>query len=353
MSKPEAPPPYTNRHLEDDASYIQPPQQAGDEPVYFEDAAPRGWTVIINKRRWNDGHKIFVSKDAAEKYETFRESSNEHILELQRNGIGMPLLKTDLPFSPFSSKFLTFSKYIPNKDGRFDDSKDFHVYCDVRRSIHRGYNTYVFNFIPDPDSPDQNFQIFMFAHSTYPICDYKYKGQVHRWVDVSSQAKSKSYNEIKYAFKHTVLNPGQPSLVDNWDGCSNKLDKTKPNPFLKSMFKLKLTTGLRLPKPEYFGKHCPAFLGEQRARFRTGYGQVKIDDLYSTDPNVNYESVLSMHDDALVLVCVATVLKKQKDNDEDARTNGSYGFGTAGVNTMDAVNTVGAVNTMAAGSYEC
>ena len=345
MSRQQAPPPYTNRHPEDEISYSQPPQVVGDEPVYFEDAAPRGWCVTINNRRWSDGYKIFVSKDAAEKYKAFKKSSNEHILDLQRNGIGMPLLKTDLPFSPFSSKFLTFSKYVPNREGRFDDSKDFHVYCDVRKFIHRGYNTYVFNFIPDPNSPNKNFQIFMFAHSTYPICDYRYKGQVHRWVDESSQTKFQSYNQVKYGFKHTVLNPGQPSLVDNWDGCSDKLDKTKPNPFLKSMFKVKLTTGLRLPKPEYYGNHCTAILGEADSHFKTGYGQVKIDDLYSTDPNVNYESALSMHEDASVLVCIAAVLKRQKDTEEERRRN-RRGRNRSNANNINTMNTINIMNSV-------
>ncbi|KAI5970563.1 hypothetical protein CANMA_000472, partial [Candida margitis] len=105
--------------------------------------------------------------------------------------------------------------------------------------------------------------------------------------------------------------------VDNWDGRTDKLEKSKPNPYLKSLFKLKLSFSSRLPKPEYYGERCSAILGEAESYFKLGYGEVKIDDLYNPDPNIDYESVLSMHEDALVLVCVATVLKRQKDIEEE------------------------------------
>lgn len=318
MGKPEVPPEYTNRPY-NELSYDQPPPIVGDEPVYFESAAPRGWSVTINNRFWTDGFRIFVSKDSAEKFKAFKNNSNMHIIDLQRQGIGIPLFKAIDPLNPVTTKFLTFRKYVPNQTGRFDIDKDFYVYCQVRKKYHIGYNSYVFDFTPDPNSSKANFQIVMFSHSTLPINDYVYKGEVHRWIDESFRRKFKSYFQVKFGFKHSVLRSGQPSLVDSWDGRTDKLDKNKPNPYLKSLFKMKLSPSARLPKPEYYGERCTAILGEAESYFHLGYGEVRIDDLYNPDPDVDYESVLSMHDDALVLVCVATVLKRQKDIEEDAR----------------------------------
>ncbi|KAG5418096.1 hypothetical protein I9W82_004425 [Candida metapsilosis] len=327
MSHPDAPPAYTTSPLESNSNYDQPPPQippralprVGNEPVYFEDAAPRGWTISINKRKWGDGYTIFVSKDAAEKYKAFKKSSNEHVLDLQRNGIGIPLLKAETPFNPYTPKYLTFSRNVPNDEGSFDSDKAMSVFCQVRKFSFRGYDTFIFDFTPDPKTPKVNFQIFMFVHSTIPIYDYKYKGDVHRWVDESNQIKSDSNSKVKYAFKHSILKQWQPSLVDSWDGYSNGLDEKKHNPYLKSLFAMKLKPDLKLPKQQYYGDNCTAILEETDSD--SGNGEVKIDDLYSTDPNINYESVLSVHVDALVLVCVATVLKRQKENDEDKRRN--------------------------------
>ncbi|KAI5963874.1 hypothetical protein KGF57_001204 [Candida theae] len=318
MGKPEAPPAYTNTTIPE-TEYTQRPPVVGDEPVYFEDAAPRGWSVTINNRLWTDGFRIFVSKDAAEKFDAFKNNQNMHVVDLQRKGIGIPLFKAVNHINPVTTKFLTFRRYVPNQTGKFDIDKDFYIYCQVRKKYHVGYNTYVFDFTPDSLSSKANFQIVMFAHSTLPICDYVYKGEVHRWIDESYRTKFKTYFQVKFGYKHSILRRGQPSLVDSWDGRTDKLDKEKTNPYLKSLFKMKLNPKARLPKPEYYGERCTAILGEAESYFKLGYGEVKIDDLYNPDPNVDYESVLSMHQDALVLVCVATVLKRQKDIEEDAR----------------------------------
>ncbi|KAI5970565.1 hypothetical protein CANMA_000384 [Candida margitis] len=298
MGKPEAPPTYTNRSS-DMVSHEQLPQLVKNEPTYFENASSIGWSVTINNRFWSDGFRIFVSKDSAEKFKAFKNNPNEHITDT----------------------FLIFRKYAPKEHGSFNIDKDYFTYCEVRKKYHMGYNTLVFDFTPDPNSPKTNFQIVMFDHSILPICDYVYKGQVHRWVDESYTRKFKSCCQVKFGFKHSILRPGQPSLIDNWDGHSYKLEKTKPNPYIGSSFKMWFRPKARVPKPEYYGKKCLATLGEEEWGFKLGYGEVKIDDSYNTDPNIDYESVLSMHEDALVLVCVATVLKKQKKIEEDARNS--------------------------------
>ncbi|KAI5955249.1 hypothetical protein KGF54_001810 [Candida jiufengensis] len=322
MIKKDPPPSYTNKSTYFIDKKDQPPpfeeHILGDEPVYFKDASTRGWTVVINNRSWTDNFRIFVSKDSSEKFDAFKNNTTDsNVMDLKRQGVGIPLLKVLVPHNPITTKFLTFRRYYPNPDGPFDIDKHFYEFCTVKKHYHIGYDSYVFDFKPDKDTDKGNFQITMFSHSRFPVHDYMYNGERHRWIDETFIDYFKKLFQVKFGFKHTILVPDQPSLCDNWDGKSHKLDKTKENPFLASFLKQKFNFKTRVPKPEYYGTRCSAILGEPEAYFKLGFAEVRIDDLYNTESDVNYDSILSINQDALVLICIATVLKRQKDIIED------------------------------------
>lgn len=354
MSKQDSPPDYTNRasdnynpHETDNSippaftpnslevhpppfslsSPPPPPPPPPDQhnfhvPAYFQNQITPAWTIVINNRFWTDGFRIFVSEDASNKFDAFKKSKNPEIIQLQEQGIGVPLFKAITSYIPLATKFITFRRYVPTNLHPFDIDKDYYDYCIVKRKLHVGYDSYIFEFTPDPKQPKLNFQVILFSHSVLPIHDYIYKGERHRWIDESNLRRFKELWQVKYGFKHTYLIDGQPALTDNWDGQSDKLNKNKKNPYLDNFFKMKFSILSRYPKPEYYGPHCTDTLGEAEAFFKLGYAELKIDDLgkgYSQNDDVNYESIFSIPEEELVTICIATVLKRQKDIEEEKK----------------------------------
>lgn len=322
------PPPFTTHPIE-----VHPPPFSSSTspnirvPAYFQNQTTSGWTIVINNRFWTDGFRIFVSEDASNKFDAFKKSKNPEIIQLQEQGIGVPLFKAVTSYIPLATKFITFRRYVPTNLHPFDIDKDYYDYCIVKRKLHVGYDSYIFEFTPDPKQPKLNFQVILFSHSILPIHDYIYKGERHRWIDESNLRGFKARWQVKYGFKHTYLIDGQPALTDNWDGKSDKLNKDKKNPYLDNFLKMKLSVLSRFPKQEYYGPHCTDTLGEAEAFFKLGYAELKIDDLGRGIPegddvngvDVNYESIFSIPEDELVTICIATVLKRQKDIEEEKK----------------------------------
>lgn len=324
----DAPPSYTNDSPSYSAVQVSEKKESYREPVYFQSASPQGWTVIITNKFWTDGFQIFISRDSYEKYNVFRKSQNQDIPVIQQQGVGIPLFKVINTFFSIGTTFLTFRKYCPpplDSQGvpqRFDPKRDYHEFCIVKKRFHVGYDSYIFEFHPDPyDLKKRNFTFTMFSHSVLPIHDYIYKDERHRWIDESRMEEIVSLWQVKYGFKHTVLRPDQPSMCDNWDGQNDKLVKSTPNPLLNGLWKKKLSVRAHYPELSQYGQHCSAILGEAANWFQLGYAEVKVDDIYNNlnGNNVNYESILSVNEDALVMICVATVLKRQKDIVEDRK----------------------------------
>ena len=89
---------------------------------------------------------------------------------------------------------------------------------------------------------------------------------------------------------------------------------------------MKFSVLSRFPKQEYYGPHC-RYIGRSRSFFKLGYAELKIDDLGRGIPegdddngdDVNYESIFSIPEDELVTICIATVLKRQKDIEEEKK----------------------------------
>lgn len=335
--KLDIPPEYTCRSLdtnEKDEDELPPDfssLQHHELPAYFQETKNPGWIIVINNRFWVDGFRIFVSLDAAYKFDIFKKNKTPEIVDLQEQGFGIPIFKAITPNTPLSTKFLTFRRYIPTNLHPFDVDKDYYDYCTVKKSIHVGYDTFTFEFRPDPKIPKSNFTIKMFSHSQLPINDYIYKGRKNRWIDETHGTGFRKRWSMKFGLKHTVLQPDQIALTDNWDGKSDKLNKEiKKNPYLEGYLKKMFSMSARLPKPEYYGHLCSNTLGETEHYFKTGYAELKIDDIGNPNSSVNYETIFSLTDDHLVSICIAAVLKRQKDIEEERKRSSGGGGGGGG-----------------------
>ncbi|RCK59072.1 hypothetical protein Cantr_07390 [Candida viswanathii] len=335
--KSDIPPEYTNRpgkkddcndldDLPPDFSTLEHPHQL---PAYFQTMPTvPGWTIVINNRFWVDGFRIFISLDSARKFSAFKNSANPDVISLQEQGFGVPVFKAITNSVPFLSKYITFRKYTPTNLRPFDVDRDYFEFCVVRRYAHVGYDTYVFEFHPDLGDKTREFTLMMFSHSQLPIHDYLYKGVKHRWVDETHGKGFRKRWSMKFGFKHTILDPAQPALTDNWDGKSDKLDKEKKkNAYLGGYLRNMFSVSAKYAKAEYYGPLCSDTLGEEEHYFTRGFAELRVDDVGNPDLNVNYETIFSLKEDDLVSICVATVLKRQKDIEEQNRRSSNGGGG--------------------------
>ncbi|KAI5955253.1 hypothetical protein KGF54_001814 [Candida jiufengensis] len=300
-SKPEPP------------SYYHPP--VGKIPFYFQEVPLKNWSIVINTRYYKDG-LVFVGNRSINKYELCKTKKNDpQVIKLQQQGIGIPLFKVEVSSNPLSSKYLIIKRHLPDPQTSFDIDKNYYDYCIVKKFSQTGYTSFVLNIKPDPTNDKTNFQITLFSHTTFPIYDYNYKGQRLRWIEESGKPFFYRLNQVKYGLKHTILSPEQPSLCDNWDGIGNKLNN-KPNPLLKSYIKSKIHPDSDAVKPEYYGTTNNAVFGEAQVEFelgKLGLAELLINDIYNTNSNVDYDSLFSLNEECLIMICMASVLKKVKD----------------------------------------
>ncbi|KAG7666005.1 uncharacterized protein J8A68_000435 [[Candida] subhashii] len=324
MKEKESLPSY-NESIEQD----QPPPPVGSQPLYFSNLSPQGWSFVINNAFFGGRYTIFVSKDASDKWNVFKKNNTPEVKDLQAQGYGIPLLKGICPLNPFTTKFLTFKRYLPTADHPFDVEKDHYEFCVVNVNQHFGYKTFIFHFRPDPEQRKLDFELMVFMHSGLPIVDYIYKGEKHRWIDETAGHGFRMQWQVKFGFKHCVLSENQPSLTDNWDGVNHKLNKS-PNPLIEgtiaTLFSMSSRWSSRFPKNEYYGEGRGVF-GEAEPFFKLGHAELNVDDIYNQSASVDYESIFSVNQDVLVDVCVATVLKRQRDIDEESRHHSSSGGG--------------------------
>ncbi|EER35556.1 predicted protein [Candida tropicalis MYA-3404] len=291
-------------------------------PSYAQTRKNSGWSIVIKNRLLIDGYRIFVSDDAAKKYKAFKKNKNRENLALQQQGYGVPLFKVVRSFVPFSKKFLTFRRYIPSNLHAFEENSDMYDYCSVAKTSHLGYDSYIFEFVPDPTMPWLNFRVVMFSHSILPISDYFFRGRKHRWIDESSLLSSNTKQEgFTGGFRHTILSPHQVSLTDNWDGMGDVLSREIVNPYLSDDFdrysSLPLGStnigGQGNLKPEYYGRNFSRIHRIVQPTVTTTSNEVRIGDVNNRRDDVNYETIFSVDEEELVMICMATTLKRQKD----------------------------------------
>lgn len=285
--------------------------------------AAKSYKMVIANQCWSSNYKVFVSQDSFEKFKTFKKTkkekkSNEITIPLQSEGVGIPLFKVQ---AHCWFGFLTFYKCFPSVDkSAFDIAKDKFEFCKVKKHTHVGYDSFVFEFTPDPENRSSDFTLTLFSSGVFPINDYEYNGKRYRWVDESRCGGVTKQVARKFAFTHTVLQSNQPSMLDNWDGKNHSLDKQKGNPLLDGLLKKRFKWGTKKIKEEYYGENDNTQLSETVATcLKLGYAMLQTESLHNNNAcEVNQESILSVNLDVLVMVCFATVLKRKKDIVEQA-----------------------------------
>ncbi|CUM51172.1 unnamed protein product [Debaryomyces fabryi] len=178
----------------------------------------------------------FTSEDAVTKYKSFKkvlESSDnfKHVLNLQQQGIGMPLMEAQFTIMPSfgNGKFASIYRYIPPPpdSGRlFDKKRDKYKFCTVRKKIGPHSSRYTFTILPKSDNPSETFEFSIFFHNKLPIADVtKYGGSNKRYRWVHSE-----YHRILLNFTYSLysLDENQTSMIDNMDVSKQKLDNKNP-----------------------------------------------------------------------------------------------------------------------------
>lgn len=298
-----------------DLNYNQVQQYQASPPL----SNSNGWEIMIDNKILDDDYKIFISKDSYDKYSSFlKKNKSREVIDLQQQGFGVPIFKVEAILLSFHDKFLNFKRYLPTSSHPFNHKKDYYDFCLVKKFIHMNYDSYVFEFKPDPNNRNFDFKIVMFSHQILPINDYLYKGVKHRWINDSYEGSIKRIWNLRYSFTHTILNPNQISLTDNWDGKSNKLDrKLFKNPYLGGLLKKIFNLNSSFPKPEYYGYSNVDTLRETDDLMGFGHADLNINNSSQTNSNISHESIFSLSEDELVSICIATTLKRQQDLDRE------------------------------------
>lgn len=207
---------------------------------------------------------------------------------LTSEGYGMPLFTTHTYY--FSSKFMSFKKFFVPNDGSFEKETHFEEYCLVKRTIGLRCSVYTLEFLDK--------KIMMFYHKILPIVDYRYQGNIYRWV------REKKYKTEKYLFTLLQLGPERGySMVDSWDETTSTLLKNHPMTRLENVFSL----DARKPKPEMYEDSIA--IGELRENSKLGNHrtQISLENTHSSD----YDNINSIDEDMLVHLIAGMVIKRQ------------------------------------------
>ncbi|KRZ99661.1 uncharacterized protein AC631_04568 [Debaryomyces fabryi] len=191
---------------------------------------------IFCNLQWSTDVLVFPSSDAATKYKSFKnvpaDSDNfRYVLDLQQNGIGMPLMEAVFSWihSFGNGKFATIYKCLPpppNSGRIFDKKRDRYKFCTVRKKAGTHYSQYIFSILPKPDKPSEIIEFSIFFHNKLPIADVtKYGGSNKRYRWVHSE-----YHRILLNFTYSLysLDENQTSMIDNMDVSKQKLDNKNP-----------------------------------------------------------------------------------------------------------------------------
>ncbi|CAH2353017.1 hypothetical protein CLIB1423_09S00958 [[Candida] railenensis] len=314
LEKESFPPSYETsssaaRYVEDKKDRFEDAKEAEIEALGPLDVNGRvaDWNFFII------GYEIttFVSQDARTKYKSLKEVKTKHVLDLQRSGFAIPLLRTDHSWkSLFSHTLLKIFKFVPpplDQDRLFDPKKDRYEFCIVKKWENSSYNRFEFNFTPNPTKKADNFTLFMIYHRRYPIADISpYKGRRYRWITPKLWSL-----QMDWAYELHELNEGQDSLIDDLQH-DGKVSKS--NPLLGSAWKNSLLPQVR-DNSRFRGREHGVVVYHEKlykvSPVRFGYSE-------PVSANVGeqreLESINSVSDEALVFLCMVSVLKDVEDN---------------------------------------
>lgn len=264
----------------------------------------------------------FTSEDAVAKYKSFKkvppDSDNfKHVLDLQQQGIGMPLMEAQFTILPSfgNGKFVSIYKCIPPppESGRlFDMKRDRYKFCSVRKKAGPHYSRYTFTILPKPDNPSEKLEFSIFFHNKLPIADvtkYGNSDKRYRWVH-------SEYHSIllKYTYSLYSLDEHQTSMIDNIDASGQKLNKK--NPLVYSSFGELFKLPSRKVKENYLSLVKVGELVYLREKFIISSFQETAKLLLhiekSTQP-IELESTKSVSVQELIIICMSYVFKRREE----------------------------------------
>ncbi|CUM67345.1 uncharacterized protein PRCAT00005038001 [Priceomyces carsonii] len=249
---------------------------------------------------------VFTTEDSAAKYKEFKKISSgeanfQTVLNIQRSGLGVPLLLTS--FNYLKGKHASIFKYeLPEESRLFDKDIDRREICTVWKNRFSTYVRYKFDFAL---SEDRKFTICLFNHYRLPIGDTTEfpKGTSYRWTHD---------NRLLTYYKYSLflLEDSDNSLTDNMDKDKYKLDSYNKlvGRGMRNFFKLPS----RKPKDDHI-PNCR--LGKLEC--------LRIPLLESNKPTAklvirttesdNLDSILSVNEDDVIFLCMSTILKGIED----------------------------------------
>ena len=330
MSLPPYEPSIGNECYSDDVKKFDPPDdvKSSDPPAYNQEIGlpenpnliQRG--IIFCNMNMTTDVLTFTSEDSVAKYKSFKkvpaDSDNfKHVLDLQRQGIGMPLMEAQFTIMPSfgNGKFVTIYKYIappPNSGRLFDKKIDRYKFCSVRKKAGPHYSRYTFTILLKPDNPSETFDFSIFFHNKLPIADVtKYGGSDKRYRWVHSE-----YHPILLNFTYSLysLDEHQTSMIDNMDAESQKLDKK--NPLVNSSFGQLFKFPSKRIKENYLSLVKFGELIHLKEKFIISSFQETAKLLLhierSTQP-INLESTNSVSVHELIIICMSYVFKRREE----------------------------------------
>lgn len=281
----------------------------------------------------------FTSEDSVAKYKSFKkvpESSDnfKHVLNLQQQGIGIPLMEAQFTVMPSfgNGKFASIYKYIPpppNSDRLFDKKRDKYKFCTVRKKAGPHSSRYTFTILPKPDNPSETFEFSIFFHNKLPIADVtKYGGSDKRYRWVHSE-----YHSILLNFTYSLysLDEDQTSMIDNMDVNKQKLDNN--NPLVYSSVGQFFKFPSRRVKESYLSLVKFGELIHLKEKFIISSFQETAKLLLHIERNeepINFESANSVSVHELIIICMSYVFKRREEIRLERRRARRHGGGGGG-----------------------
>lgn len=273
--------------------------------------------------QWSTDALAFTSSDAATKYKSFKkvptDSDNfKHVLDLQQNGMGMPIMEATFSWTHSfgAGKYATIYKCIPpppNSGRLFDKKRDKYKFCTVRKKSSTHYTQYAFSILPKPDNPSDIIEFSIFFHHKLPIADvtkYGGSGKRYRWVLSDSHSLSMNFTYSLYS-----LDDHQTSMTDNMDVDKQKLDKK--NPLVYSSFAQFFKFESKKVKAEYLSLVKRGELIHFKDKLTTVSFQETaklVLNIEQSSESLDLESINSVGLYELIDMCMSLVLKRREEN---------------------------------------
>lgn len=209
-------------HATDNKREIDPPDYEQSQ-----NANKHEFEFVISELRIRQFNTLFVSEDSLIKYNSFKDiythtpdDTLNKIKDIQHQGIGMPLLSSEVGWSQSFkiNEKMTIYRYIrPNEREYFDKKRNREPFCHIKARQMVQYWRYELNFV------DSDKTILLFLHRKLPIGDFfsSTDGVRYRWLHTGYSL----WNDL-YRYELEQLRPGQPSMIDGMNVEEKKLDPT-------------------------------------------------------------------------------------------------------------------------------